>query len=142
MAVRIIAMVFIFVSVTIAWVILGTTVAIRTENQDMKLKDSVGQLWGTVQKQRAPWFFYQTVKEYRTKKIQDDQIILLNAPPTEISSILDPDRDITPVKSEELRGRSHCVGVDVHDVDIKAVAPEVARRGVLPIERSGASIHL
>ena len=36
MGVRILAMVFIFVCVTIAWAILGTTVVVRTENQDTK----------------------------------------------------------------------------------------------------------
>lgn len=54
---RIGVMVFIYICTCAAWVILGSVTTIRTETQDIKLKEDVGQLWGTVQKQCAPQAF-------------------------------------------------------------------------------------
>ncbi len=51
---RIIAIGLIFVCISVAWLILGQTVHLRTLEQDGKLKDAVGQLWGTAQTQQAP----------------------------------------------------------------------------------------
>jgi inner membrane protein involved in colicin E2 resistance len=60
---RIGALAFIFVCTSVAWVILGGVTTSRTAEQDFKLKNAVGQLWGTVQKQYAPYVFYQTSEE-------------------------------------------------------------------------------
>jgi inner membrane protein involved in colicin E2 resistance len=59
------ALIFIFAS--IAWMILGGSAQIRTHTQDSKLRDEVGELWGTSQKQDAPRAFYRNivVKEMR-----------------------------------------------------------------------------
>jgi len=43
-----------------AWMILGATVEQRTGAQDESMKNAVSQLWGTVQRQRAPHVYYQT----------------------------------------------------------------------------------
>ncbi len=51
---RIVAIGFIFASMTAAWVILGATVKFRTHQQDTSLKNAIGQLWGSSQIQRAP----------------------------------------------------------------------------------------
>lgn len=51
---RIIAIGLIFVCISVAWLILGQTVHLRTVEQDGKLRDAVGQLWGTAQTQKAP----------------------------------------------------------------------------------------
>lgn len=51
---RIIAIGLIFVCISVAWLILGQTIHLRTLEQDGKLKDAVGQLWGTAQTQQAP----------------------------------------------------------------------------------------
>jgi inner membrane protein involved in colicin E2 resistance len=64
---RIAAIVFIFVCTSIAWVILGGVTTGRTYRQDMKLKQAVGRLWGTVQQQQAPYVYYETKKE---KKVE------------------------------------------------------------------------
>ena len=53
LAKRVAALIFIFVCATIAWTILGTATSVRTFQQDEKLKQAVGELWGTVQKQEA-----------------------------------------------------------------------------------------
>ncbi len=60
---RIGALAFIFVCTSVAWVILGGVTTSRTAEQDFKLKNAVGQLWGTVQKQYAPYVYYQTREE-------------------------------------------------------------------------------
>lgn len=56
---RIVAITFIFICATVAWVILGGTVQYRTSAQDNELKMAVGQLWGTIQAQKAPSVSYQ-----------------------------------------------------------------------------------
>jgi inner membrane protein involved in colicin E2 resistance len=71
---RIVAIVFIYVCTTVAWVILGGSVAVRTETQDGKLKRSVGQLWGTVQKQQAPEAYYETVQRRTVETAQANRI--------------------------------------------------------------------
>ncbi len=54
---RIGAMVFIYICTCAAWVILGAVTTLRTETQDLKLKEDVGRLWGTIQRQQAPSVF-------------------------------------------------------------------------------------
>ncbi len=61
------AIVFIYLCIAAAWIILGTTVAERTNTQDERLKSAVGQLWGTTQRQPAPKVYYQTVKQTKVK---------------------------------------------------------------------------
>ena len=51
---RIAAIGFIFLSISVGWLILGQTIHLRTMRQDAKLKDAVGQLWGTAQTQQTP----------------------------------------------------------------------------------------
>ena len=58
---RIGALTFIFVCTSIAWIILGRVTNLRTYRQDEKLKRAVGQLWGTIQRQRAPYVYYETI---------------------------------------------------------------------------------
>lgn len=47
-----IVLVFIFTS--FAWIVLGTTVTVRTAQQDGSLRPDVAKLWGSPQRQRAP----------------------------------------------------------------------------------------
>jgi hypothetical protein len=51
---RIAAITFIYFCTVAAWVFLGATVQVRTQSQDSSMKESVGQLWGTIQVQQAP----------------------------------------------------------------------------------------
>ncbi len=55
---RIAAVGFIYLCISVAWLILGQTIHLRTSRQDNKLKDSVGQLWGTAQTQQAPQIYW------------------------------------------------------------------------------------
>ena len=67
---RVAAIVFIYVCTVLAWLILGTTVNIRTSQQDTRLKSAVGQLWGTTQRQQAPDVYYLTRSERRVETIK------------------------------------------------------------------------
>lgn len=72
---RLSAILFIFICTTLAWFILGSTIIYRTKTQDYKLKDAVGQLWGTMQVQKAPSAYYETVDIVRTKRIDSGKSI-------------------------------------------------------------------
>jgi len=72
---RLIAIVFIFGCTTVAWSILGSTVVLRTEVQDRKMKGAVSQLWGTEQTQRAPTVHYCTQHEVQNKRIEGGKTI-------------------------------------------------------------------
>jgi hypothetical protein len=59
---RIAGVVLVFIATTFAWVVLGTTVAVRTSTQDGSLRSEVGQLWGSPQRQKAPSVSYEIPK--------------------------------------------------------------------------------
>jgi hypothetical protein len=85
------AIVFIFLCTAMAWMILGSTVTMRSNNQDWLLKGQVSQLWGAPQQQLAPSVYYQTTDEVKiqttegaktvtkTEKQTTDHPILLDA---------------------------------------------------------------
>ena len=70
------ALIFIFICTSIAWMILGGVTSARTHEQDTKLKAAVGQLWGTVQMQNAPYIYYQTKKEIEVKTVRGSETIV------------------------------------------------------------------
>lgn len=69
------AIIFIYICTASAWLILGSTVLHRTKAQDYKLKDAVGQLWGTVQMQKAPSVYYETKRDVETKRIESGKTV-------------------------------------------------------------------
>ncbi len=62
MAKRILAIAFIFVCTSIAWVVLGATIFTRTQGSDQRLKGRVGSTWGTSQQQRAPVAYVEKIE--------------------------------------------------------------------------------
>ncbi|MCK4251625.1 inner membrane CreD family protein [candidate division WOR-3 bacterium] len=70
------ALVFIFFCTSIAWIILGGVTATRTHEQDMKLKRVVGQLWGTIQQQPAPFVYYQTKEKKKVTTVLGSETIV------------------------------------------------------------------
>ncbi len=67
---KLIALIVIFVFTVIAWTILGGVTMSRTYTQDNKLKASVGDLWGTQQRQEAPYIYYTvTTRKLKTKTV-------------------------------------------------------------------------
>ncbi|HEX9912542.1 MAG TPA: hypothetical protein VGB01_04755, partial [candidate division Zixibacteria bacterium] len=69
------AIVFIYICIAVAWFILGSTILYRTKTQDDKLKDVVGQLWGTAQVQKAPSVYYETKLAVENKRIESGKTI-------------------------------------------------------------------
>jgi hypothetical protein len=74
MAGRIASITFIWVCTVVAWAILGGTVQYRTQTGDEELKRAVGQLWGTVQRQRAPSVTYETKEKIVVKETSAGKI--------------------------------------------------------------------
>lgn len=56
MALRITALVLIWIGATVAWVALGATLLLRTTQSDQAQRVAVGSLWGPEQTQSAPTF--------------------------------------------------------------------------------------
>ncbi|MBX9771031.1 MAG: inner membrane CreD family protein, partial [Candidatus Obscuribacterales bacterium] len=54
MAKHIAALTFIYLCVCAAWMLLGSTVSVRTDQQNKSLNGEVQSLWGTEQRQIAP----------------------------------------------------------------------------------------
>jgi hypothetical protein len=62
MAKRILAIAFIFVCTSVAWVVLGATIFNRTQGSDQRLRGRVGSTWGTIQAQRAPVAYIERIE--------------------------------------------------------------------------------
>lgn len=75
MAKKLAPIILIYIAVTLAWFTLGSTVVHRTKTQDYKLRDAVGQLWGTMQTQKAPSLYYQTKQEIEITRIESGKEI-------------------------------------------------------------------
>ena len=59
---RIFAIAFIFICASVAWVILGSNIFMRTRGSDQHLRSRVGSTWGTNQAQRAPVAFTEKIE--------------------------------------------------------------------------------
>jgi len=70
---HVIAIVLIFGCTAMAWLVLSSTVFIRSEQQNSKLRSDVGQLWGTVQRQPAPTAYFCYPETERKTVIRDGQ---------------------------------------------------------------------
>lgn len=70
---RIVALVFIFLLATVAWMALGGVMSSRTSSQQGQLYGSVAELWGEPLAQKAPTlrFDHQVVTERRETTIDD-----------------------------------------------------------------------
>lgn len=75
MAKRIFAIAFIFICTTVAWLVLGSTILIRTKSADQTLRGRVGSTWGTSQAQRAPVAFIEKI-ERRVVEAAERRIML------------------------------------------------------------------
>ncbi|MBV8172909.1 MAG: inner membrane CreD family protein [Candidatus Eremiobacteraeota bacterium] len=60
MTTRIIALILIWLAATAGWIVLGTTLLVRTEQSDSAQRTALGGLWGPTQTQVAPSFSYFT----------------------------------------------------------------------------------
>lgn len=70
---RIVAIAFIFICTSVAWLILGSTIFQRTQGSDQHLRDRVGSTWGTSQAQQAPAAYTERI-ETRTVAGSDQSV--------------------------------------------------------------------
>jgi hypothetical protein len=59
---RLIAIAFIYICTTVAWMILGATLFERSQSSDQRLRGRVSSTWGTPQHQQAPSAFVEKVE--------------------------------------------------------------------------------
>ncbi|MHC4460719.1 MAG: inner membrane CreD family protein [Planctomycetota bacterium] len=68
---RILVISFIYACTALGWIILASTTIVRTRSQDEKLRDAVGQLWGTKQIQQAPMVCYNPAGAGQTQETME-----------------------------------------------------------------------
>ena len=105
---RLIGIIFIFICVTIAWVILGTSIMVRTDSGYDLLSQQVEDLWGSEHYQRAPTI---TLKSVRKDGDKEKEVIT----PVEVES-----SDIQVVFQLQHR-RKGLLWYSTYDVDFDAV---------------------
>ena len=76
MAPRLIAIVFIYLCTAVAWLILGATVFVRSDEQGSSLKRAVSQIWGSVQTQKAPSASYTVTRREQIKRTENGKAIV------------------------------------------------------------------
>lgn len=76
---RILAIVFIYICTVAGWIILTGTILIRTQTQDSRLHDAVGQLWGTSHTQTQPVFYYKFPRPQTGKEGDNVEYVSLDA---------------------------------------------------------------
>ena len=70
------ALAFIFVCTSIAWVILGATIFSRTYGSNEQLQGRVASTWGTAQQQSPPTATYTTIDVVNTTMVEDGKVIV------------------------------------------------------------------
>jgi hypothetical protein len=70
------ALAFIFVCTSIAWVILGATIFSRTYGSNEQLQGRVASTWGTAQQQSPPTATYTTIDVVNTTTVEDGKVIV------------------------------------------------------------------
>jgi hypothetical protein len=79
---RILAIAFIFICTSVAWVVLGATIFNRTQSSDQRLRGRVGSTWGTSQAQQAPVAYTERIET----RVAEAPIPRRSAPGTERAS--------------------------------------------------------
>lgn len=74
---QILALAFIFVCTTVAWVILGTTITSRTYGANQQLQGHVASTWGAPQQQTPPTAMF-TVKETKNSTSREDGRVVVH----------------------------------------------------------------
>jgi inner membrane protein involved in colicin E2 resistance len=73
---QILALVFIFVCTSIAWVILGATIFSRTYGSNEQLQGRVASTWGTSQQQSPPTATYTVTDVVNSSAVEDGKVIV------------------------------------------------------------------
>ncbi len=72
------ALAFIFVCTTIAWVILGATIFSRTYGTNQQLQGHVASTWGTAQEQSPPTAAYAVTENTTSTTVENGKLIVHN----------------------------------------------------------------
>ncbi len=72
------ALVFIFVCTTIAWIVLGTTIFSRTYGANQLLQGHVASTWGTAQQQSPPTATYTVTDNTTSTTVENGKLIVHN----------------------------------------------------------------
>ena len=73
---QILAVAFIFICTTVAWLILGTTILSRTYGSHEQLQGHVASTWGTSQQQSPPTATYVVNEEVGSTTVEDGKVIV------------------------------------------------------------------
>jgi inner membrane protein involved in colicin E2 resistance len=75
---QILALAFIFICTTIAWMILGATIFSRTYGSNQQLQGHVASTWGTAQEQSPPTATYTVTEETSSSTVENGKLIVHN----------------------------------------------------------------
>jgi hypothetical protein len=73
---KILALAFIFVCTTIAWVVLGATIFSRTYGSNEQLQGRVGSTWGTSQQQSPPTAVYFLSEVENSTTVENGKVVV------------------------------------------------------------------
>src|SRR5208283_178957 len=73
---QILALAFIFVCTSIAWVILGSTIFSRTYGSNEQLQGRVASTWGTAQQQSPPSASYAVTDIVRSTTVENGKVVI------------------------------------------------------------------
>ena len=88
---RILAIAFIFICTSLAWVVLGATIFERTRSSDQRLRGRVGSTWGTSQAQQAPVAYTEKIET----RVAEAPLPRRAAPGTQSTATASTDRSET-----------------------------------------------
>jgi inner membrane protein involved in colicin E2 resistance len=75
---QILALAFIFVCTTVAWVILGATIFSRTYGSNEQLRGHVASTWGSAQEQVPPTATYTVTETQSSTTVEDGKLVVHN----------------------------------------------------------------
>jgi len=75
---QILALTFIFVCTTIAWIILGATIFSRTYGANQQLQGHVASTWGTAQEQSPPTAHYTVSEPTTSTTVENGKLVVHN----------------------------------------------------------------
>lgn len=75
---QILALVFIFVCTTVAWIVLGATIFSRTYDANQQLQGHVASTWGTAQEQSPPTAHYTVSEQTSSTTVEKGTFVVHN----------------------------------------------------------------
>jgi inner membrane protein involved in colicin E2 resistance len=75
---QLLALAFIFICTTIAWIILGSTIFSRTYGSNQQLQGHVTSTWGTAQEQSPPTAAYTVTEPTTSTTVENGKVVVHN----------------------------------------------------------------